>query len=1154
MMIAKISQIGKTISEELEQSRLQAETSSRGQSPASQTSRGPSPVTNPSLEAAQQDQDDTPDNILNTLNHPLDISTKEEENSTSDQVLQQRLTNSTSASISVSPSGQHELPLDIRSKLRKLSKYEVKYPELKNAYDILREKNRFVNQFENVLREHTPCSSVTEPEALVEYLQNLTLKQEMQMEEMKRVTKERDVVTKDIDIQKESVRNLQDKLRESLDKNANADIAINVLKEELAKAKSDASNATDFSDTLKTKLENVNSELELTKSELTSISSSSKELQELQAKNSKVIAELEEFKTSSKVSSAELKSKIEEIELLKAKISELESEVTSKTSNLNFTTSELGSAKEILTNKETEVSDLQSKLEDIKKQLHESECKIQPSNKEAFTKNLQSLYETAKQSKDEAQKKLSEAKTTIFELNQKISSLNSALSAVREETTDRISSSTTSSAQAMPVSKNRKKKNKAKNKASANAKQDERETTTKITEIVPDLVSEPFQDVNSDLILKYKERITELEDQVIEFTEIREQLSAEKDKSKYAAEEVENLRDIVRNVGQELVEAKDKIKDLNISLSSTVNRTELSDVQEKLDDLQKKHDAVTAEYEKLKLDHEAIKTKLKQDTEQKIELERRQEDSRSKIDILNKEIVSLNSNLQKSSSRAAELLTAKEKLESELNKKVQSLEYDFKAIEKVSQSRFKEIKDKDETIEKIQADLQSSKNEVSKLRQYQTNTIPRLKDLERLEKVERQLKTDISTLRVSISERDTDLVKLKGQIRDYQTSKSKAEEILSTVSQKLHVAETDSKNISEAAERLASDKYSLQQELSGLKTRAQNYSLSISRLQSELEAKKEDVQIAEAERVSAKTMMESLREQTSEMAMQNKEYRDRYEALEQELAEAHRLLLERAREATTIRRLLTEAEEKQEGVVREFKERIDVASEERDRAEKEAVSISKRKSRDIEEIKAKGREVERKLGLAEEERSKLTSELNDLRSARERAEEKAQLAANEMEETRKVLTELRSALETTETQLEESEKSRQESKRVVEDFQEKIDRLQRSNNKLSEDIRTLQAFRVTADASKSPKTSRSVSSLSLSIASARERTGSTTGSTYVPYEENENLSIPYIKNVLLGFLERKDQQQQLMPVVSTILQFEGNDEQRFISALQTQKN
>ncbi|KAK7205472.1 hypothetical protein BZA70DRAFT_278210 [Myxozyma melibiosi] len=52
------------------------------------------------------------------------------------------------------------------------------------------------------------------------------------------------------------------------------------------------------------------------------------------------------------------------------------------------------------------------------------------------------------------------------------------------------------------------------------------------------------------------------------------------------------------------------------------------------------------------------------------------------------------------------------------------------------------------------------------------------------------------------------------------------------------------------------------------------------------------------------------------------------------------------------------------------------------------------------------------------------------------------------------------------------------------------------------------------------------------------------------YEEGENLSVPYIKNVLLGFLERKEQRQQLMSVLSTVLQFQGNDEQRFLTALQ----
>ena len=62
--------------------------------------------------------------------------------------------------------------------------------ELLKAYRLEKKKGDLIKVFERVLREYTPCTSISESETLVEYLQNLTLKSSMQNEELRRLTDE----------------------------------------------------------------------------------------------------------------------------------------------------------------------------------------------------------------------------------------------------------------------------------------------------------------------------------------------------------------------------------------------------------------------------------------------------------------------------------------------------------------------------------------------------------------------------------------------------------------------------------------------------------------------------------------------------------------------------------------------------------------------------------------------------------------------------------------------------------------------------------------------------------------------------------------------------------------------------------------------------
>ena len=85
-----------------------------------------------------------------------------------------------------------ELPTEVCVRLKKLERLEAKYGELLKAYRIAHAKIQVIGPFEATLRENTPLTNIGDPGAFVEYLNQVTTKSDMVLEEFKRVSGERD--------------------------------------------------------------------------------------------------------------------------------------------------------------------------------------------------------------------------------------------------------------------------------------------------------------------------------------------------------------------------------------------------------------------------------------------------------------------------------------------------------------------------------------------------------------------------------------------------------------------------------------------------------------------------------------------------------------------------------------------------------------------------------------------------------------------------------------------------------------------------------------------------------------------------------------------------------------------------------------------------
>ena len=111
-----------------------------------------------------------------------------------------------------------EIPKPVQAKLQRLAKLEEKYGQLLRAYKTAHARVQTIGPFEAALRENTPLTTIAEPGALVEYLNQLNLKGDMVMQELKRVTTESEENKKKLEASEKEKTELQDEVAQLKDK------------------------------------------------------------------------------------------------------------------------------------------------------------------------------------------------------------------------------------------------------------------------------------------------------------------------------------------------------------------------------------------------------------------------------------------------------------------------------------------------------------------------------------------------------------------------------------------------------------------------------------------------------------------------------------------------------------------------------------------------------------------------------------------------------------------------------------------------------------------------------------------------------------------------------------------------------------------------
>ncbi|KGQ01924.1 hypothetical protein PAAG_11315 [Paracoccidioides lutzii Pb01] len=1049
---------------------------------------------------------------------------------------------------------QTELPTEVRVKLRRLDKLEGRYQELLKAYRIAHARVLSIEPFEASLRENTPLTSISDPKALTEYLNQISLKGDMVLDELKRVTPERDEYRRKLLEAEKSARDAQEEVARLKARSVSSDEKGSVQDEEMNGGRTLPTVDTSFVPAESNSFANPQKSPTFSTAARASIPGLSLFSPKTKAVTSPPLVEASEefFSFDNEIPRLELElnKRQEEVDTLKAEVKTLKGDLSvaresteSMAQSLELATRELTGLKEAKDRYEADlegqrktleeqISGLKDKLSVAETDLEKSSVVMEQLQTQLDEKNKE-LTQTS-QKKDDESSKVAAAEEQKTSGEKRLSLLQDIVTNLKSQLKD--AENTISVLKAEISSKDAEAKDIQKIVAFVDGGLKGNQTWQVAKQRISDGQTANFDDLRNSFIVSDEQPNIPYQ-QVPPATKGAKKKNKKKKKKggKGGAEESSEIAQTpaievpISDNTAAVAELENKIVKLTSQLSekeAAINR---------LDSKLKGEDDLREEIDSLRDDLRDIGQSFMEAKDKVNELQTEKQALEKTIQDLEKELVDLRTN---SSSSSAEAEGAHKDLAAEFEElkiKATALQTDLTTTQQLAASRFKDLTDLRDTFQKLQPELRTlpSKEELKN----KTN------DLKRLERRHEDVRSEMKNLRGKIGEQEAEIKALNQKVTQETKTRVKAEQALDVAQSDLRYSESKKQEAIETNEKTTRLLSKTQEELRSSRTRLREVEEQVTQLNRDIENLRDEIQLKTAQYASAQSLMNSMRDQTSEMAMQVKEARERCESLEEELADAHRLLSERTREGETMRRLLSDVEMRADAKVRDFKERLEAAIEERDRAEDEANLSGRKRAREIEELKSKARDMERELRRAEQDKRELEAETE--RSKRE------------LGNVQTAMTELRDALGESENQARELEKEKIELRRSVEETNQRLEKLRKANKALTDEVKAFQAskrlgFDSNNSSGRSPRSS-------LDSGVQQHRRGG--GSVVSPYSRVRSVTptgpgagsidYVYLKNVLLQFLEQKDKnyQKQLIPVLGMLLHFDTNDEQKWMSAI-----
>lgn len=954
------------------------------------------------------------------------------------------------------------------------------------SYRIAHGRATSIEPFERALRENTPLTSIRDPDALIEYLNQLNLKGDMVMDELKRVSTEKEDLKDKYNVAEKEIANLKKKVA-ALESGKTAESTDAVMadedkgedKEEVGaqtspppySVKSPVQSVMGIFSPKQKPVEDASAgdqagddffsydnEIPQLQAE---VESRSKEIEKLTTQ----VQNLKEELAIAKENSSGL---VENLEKATRELSEsrdnsavsasLQTQVSARDIEIKTLTERLGKS-------ETQLKDLQAELE--KEKAATAAAIKDKEERLAETSSLQLELESGLKKVTEAKSALdtrivdltTEIKTlrqSKVENEQKIEELNKQLQ-VAPPTPSTIAPSESleapsASAQGSAASKKKNKKKKKGGPGGGAAAPASTEAAA------VDAVSQP---TDSPTVSELQAEIATLRQDVSDKDGQIEKLSKQRKTEEDLREEIETLRENLMDIGQDHVESKDKIKALEAEKKQLQER--IAELEKELDassSSAQSNDKLQGEYESLKSEFEDLKTKSS------------------------------------------------------------TLQSDLGAAQQLAQSRYKDLTELREVLQKAQPELKSLRQEVATLKTTKDELNAKTNELRGMEKREKELKTEVARAQRLATDRETEIKSLREKLTSETNTRLRLEDSQRVSGRDLRRAETEKIELSASAEKATRELQKLQDEMAKLRPRVKELEDEASKLRKSSDILREEAELKGSQYANAQNLLGSMRDQTHELSIQLKESQGQAESLEEEIGECRKLLGERTREAETMRRLLAEADERANSKSREMQDRLEEAEKERDRFEHEMLASSRKHNRALEELKQRIRDLEKESKSLAEQKDELESKEKEWRRRKEELEATETRADAEVAEMRATVTNLRSTLDASEQQVRDAEKAKNDLRRSLDDYRIRYD-------KLAKELKAVQS-KLAATGISSPTGRSSMDS---------SRSGTPTTGTGTAGGAPDTV---YLKTIMLQFLEQRDNKlrAQLVPVLGKLLRFD----------------
>ncbi|RCK62257.1 Golgin IMH1 [Candida viswanathii] len=588
----------------------------------------------------------------------------------------------------------------------------------------------------------------------------------------------------------------------------------------------------------------------------------------------------------------------------------------------------------------------------------------------------------------------------------------------------------------------------------------------------------------------------------------------EEDKAVEVAKDKEGVTtddSVISDLKTQLSDKEAEVKDLNGKISSL--KEELQDKKEEIEDLRDLVKDIGNELVTYKTEIKELKEKeqkegspsetpTRSNSPDEVEsLTTQVKNWETKFNAKSKENKDLQEQLKAAATKSEENDVASKRSEDQLRKQIQELNKQLKTTEEKLESKTKELDNLLEEKEKLD-------KRISELSKFKTN--------------DSALKLEIASLKTTITHKDTNISDLKSKIDELQSTGK-------TLNSKIDQLTKSNNELQANSMSLLKDKNELLTKQEVLMDNSKSLNAQLTKLQqdkqqvvNDLEKTKNKLDSVLADKSSSANDILTYKKQHEEIMMKSKEYSLRIESLEDDLTEARNMLQERTRETSNMRRLLIDAEEMLKKQKQDSKVELSSILEDKNELERSNLSIVKRKQREIDELKEQIQDYKLKIEKLE---SKLSLAQVNQKTANDTDIDNQNEMAKEMSST---IDTLRTALNNSTTKVKELETYNSNLKKLNEDNTLRFERLSKNFKMLNQQYMHMKDRKnsVSTPTHEEPK------------------------KEMLPEKvEEQAMNIAYLKNVLLGFFQHKEQREQLLPVLKTIFQFSKEDEEKFLMAL-----